>query len=385
MAKTKRTTYGSGSFRKRNNKYEYRVSFKDETGKLRYKSFTAKTKGGCYQRAEQFFLELERTKKGISAGDTIPKIMKDKYENDFQMNFIAEQGYSRNLEHLKILESYPIADKPIYEITVEDIEAYLRSIVHYSNSVIGKLYLQLKQAFKEGVRRGYITENLIEIHDIRKPNSNKTTKKVRGLTEAEQQAFVKALEEYRVPSHGQNYKQQLLIELYTGMRMGEINALAPSDVDFARNIIHVHKTVSRGLDSRSFISDTAKTEAGNRYVPINNMVRPILQEAIKDMKKNTDGVIFYDHRGKKLVDTAQVCSYFNRVCAKAGINITGQHCLRHTCATRCIEAGISAVVLKSWLGHTDIHVTLDTYSDVFDRLNHKSIEQYENYMATNQF
>lgn len=185
MAKTKRTTYGSGSFRKRNNKYEYRVSFKDETGKLRYKSFTAKTQGGCYQRAEQFFLELERTKKGISAGDTIPKIMKDKYENDFQMNFIAEQGYSRNLEHLKILESYPIADKPIYEITVEDIEAYLRSIVHYSNSVIGKLYLQLKQAFKEGVRRGYITENLIEIHDIRKPNSNKTTKKVRGLTEAE--------------------------------------------------------------------------------------------------------------------------------------------------------------------------------------------------------
>lgn len=81
------------------------------------------------------------------------------------------------------------------------------------------------------------------------------------------------------------------------------------------------------------------------------------------------------------IDTGQVCCYVNRVSKKSGLNITGQHCLRHTFATRCIEAGVSAVVLKTWLGHTDIHVTLDTYSDVFDRLNHKSVSQFEDYIA----
>ncbi|MCI7619940.1 MAG: hypothetical protein MST07_11150 [Firmicutes bacterium] len=63
MAKTKRTTYGSGSFRKRNNKYEYRVSFKDETGKLRYKSFTAKTKGAAISVLNSSFLNLNALRK----------------------------------------------------------------------------------------------------------------------------------------------------------------------------------------------------------------------------------------------------------------------------------------------------------------------------------
>ena len=49
--------------------------------------------------------------------------------------------------------------------------------------------------------------------------------------------------------------------------------------------------------------------------------------------------------------------------------MTGQHALRHTFATRCIEAGVSPLVLKNWLGHTNIHITLDTYADVFARMN----------------
>ena len=42
------------------------------------------------------------------------------------------------------------------------------------------------------------------------------------------------------------------------------------------------------------------------------------------------------------------------------------HMLRHTFATRCIENGISPVVLQKILGHSDIKVTLNTYTSVFD-------------------
>ena len=56
------------------------------------------------------------------------------------------------------------------------------------------------------------------------------------------------------------------------------------------------------------------------------------------------------------------------------------HMLRHTFATRSIEAGVSAVVLKTWLGHTDIHITLDTYADVFDSMHNISIERLDNYV-----
>ena len=54
--------------------------------------------------------------------------------------------------------------------------------------------------------------------------------------------------------------------------------------------------------------------------------------------------------------------------------------MRHTFATRCIESGVPAVVLKEWLGHTDIHITLDTYADVFTGLQNDSINKYETYL-----
>ena len=41
------------------------------------------------------------------------------------MNFIAEQGYNRNLEFLRILEDSPVSQIPIYDVTVDDLERYM--------------------------------------------------------------------------------------------------------------------------------------------------------------------------------------------------------------------------------------------------------------------
>lgn len=64
---------------------------------------------------------------------------------------------------------------------------------------------------------------------------------------------------------------------------------------------------------------------------------------------------------------------------KAGIEDRGQHALRHTFATRAIEAGVDPIVLRDWLGHTDIHITLDTYADVFTNLNRDAMQKFVEY------
>lgn len=88
----------------------------------------------------------------------------------------------------------------------------------------------------------------------------------------------------------------------------------------------------------------------------------------------------YDCVSKRVITTTQVNSYYKRVCSSVGIESSGQHALRHTFATRCIEAGIPAVVLKTWLGHKDIHMTLDTYTDVFQAMDNDAISKYDEHL-----
>lgn len=117
-------------------------------------------------------------------------------------------------------------------------------------------------------------------------------------------------------------------------------------------------------------------------MPFIDNAEKVLREALDAMQPNPEGLIFYDHKKNGLLTTNQVNCFFQRICEKADIEYNGQHALRHTFATRCIESGISVFVLKKWMGHTDIHVTLDTYADVFDSLNHKSMNMLQEYSET---
>ena len=54
--------------------------------------------------------------------------------------------------------------------------------------------------------------------------------------------------------------------------------------------------------------------------------------------------------------------------------------LRHTYATRFIEAGGSAKVLQKLLGHSKIETTLNTYASVFDTFKEDENQKYIEYM-----
>lgn len=59
------------------------------------------------------------------------------------------------------------------------------------------------------------------------------------------------------------------------------------------------------------------------------------------------------------------------------------HSLRHTFGTRCIESGMAPVVVQRLMGHTDIGVTLNTYTSVFDKFKENEVNKVNQYYLNN--
>lgn len=166
--------------------------------------------------------------------------------------------------------------------------------------------------------------------------------------------------------------------------MGEICALTPNDIDLDNQVIHVRNTITRGLDYKATVGSKTKTPRGVRDVPINNYLVDVLKTVLDNYVENEDNLLFYNENMKRPVSTQQTNDYFHRLCKSAGLQTTGgQHTLRHTFATRCIEADIPPEVIMTWLGHTDISITINTYCDVFAKRQNKAIDMFSAYCNEN--
>ena len=323
------------------------------------KTISAKTKKELAKKIEEFYKEVEENKLK-QENKTIVELLHD-FENDkLKKNLITPISHSRNLATISKLEEDYIGKIPIHQITVKDLNNFANTLVKYSNSVIEKIFIQLKKGFQLGIEQELITKNLV--NNIIKPKSNKKDKKISAFTLDEQRDFILLMK-------NSNYYMQYLIALNTGMRIGEINALHISDIDFVNKTININKTVSRDENYKEFINTQTKTDAGMRTVPIND----ILFNELKNFCDNKKGYLFSD---KKIISASSVNSDIKRVCSKSDIitQPVNTHMLRHTFATRCIESGMPAVVLSKLLGHTDISTTLNTYTDVFNEYKQEHFE-----------
>ena len=162
---------------------------------------------------------MEMLRSGVDPEATIPSILYERYHSDYKKNYVREQGYGRNLDSVKRIENSIIGSIPIAELRPHEIDLFLRSMTKYSNSSITKIYRQLRLAFEIAVEKGIIENNLMLSRDLRCPKSSKEDVKIRGLTVEEQKRLVEVMEAKKPPYGRNDYRLQLFIELYSGMRM----------------------------------------------------------------------------------------------------------------------------------------------------------------------
>jgi integrase/recombinase XerD len=147
----------------------------------------------------------------------------------------------------------------------------------------------------------------------------------------------------------------ILLLLRTGMRIGEALNLQPTDVDVNGRTVKIYE---------------GEKNATGRVVYLSEDARQAVADWLK-MRKAYKPYLFYSQGHNYLCyNSARVM--FKKYLHKAGLGDKGYtlHCLRHTCATELLNAGMRIECLQQLLGHSKLEVTR-----IYARLTDKTREQ----------
>lgn len=322
-----------------------------------------------YQKGNSLYAQNN----GIPLNLLIRSILEKKYAS----GVVKARTYLRTMETIRAMEKFDLLKKNIDEITSVDIQMYLNSLKNYSSSSIKKFISQLNQAYKFALNKGYIVQN--PMCDIISPRSNKKTRKIRALDLEEQKILTNYL--MNIPVKDEPYKVAFLMEMFLGIRIGECLALKPENIDLNKNLIIIEHSVTKDDDGNLIIDET-KTPASEREIPIPDFLRDLIIYQINLAKYHKDNLLFVDKNGN-IVNPMNANQQLQSSANRLGIKDITTHTLRHTYGTRCIESGMRAVAVQRLMGHTDIGVTLNTYTSIFNKYKLEELRKVNEYYIKN--
>lgn len=173
----------------------------------------------------------------------------------------------------------------------------------------------------------------------------------------------------------------VLLALSTGIRIGELCALQRKDISFENGLLHISATMQRiQVDDEKtrtkIIISEPKSACSIRDIPLSEQHIRFFRQYYENMPESA---FLLSGEIGRFVEPVTLRYYFGKITGACELENVHFHTLRHTFATRCVEAGVEIKTLSEILGHENVKITLDRYvhsSAEFKRDNMEKLLAY---------
>lgn len=164
------------------------------------------------------------------------------------------------------------------------------------------------------------------------------------------------------------YRTAILLDIFTGARLGELVGLEWSDIDLKNGIININKS-SQYLSEKGVFTKAPKTESSIRDVAIPDFIVSLLEEykLWYDEQKSIVGDFWHESNrlfvqdNGKPIHPSTISKWFEQFVKKIGLPVINFHGLRHTNATLLISQQVDVATVSARLGHAQITTTYNFY------------------------
>ena len=276
----------------------------------------------------------------------------------FVINIIAKEEFgSRRIDTVKL------SDAKLWLIKLqEDGRGY--STIHSVRGVV-------RPAFQMAVDDDLIRKNPFEFQLATVVVNDSVTRE--AITRKQEREFLRFVKE---DEHFKRYYDGIFILFKTGLRISEFCGLTITNLDFESRTINIDHQLQRKRNME-YVIETPKTSCGIRKIPMTDEVYECFKRIVSNRKKpkiepiidGYCGFLYLDKNDMPMVALhwekymQHICQKYNKIYRVQMPSVT-PHVCRHTYCSNMAKSGMNPKTLQYLMGHSDIGVTLNTYTHV---------------------
>lgn len=321
-------------------------------------------------RDQENTLVVKRAKgEALISTCTVYELVEDYIKLRTDVRNTTKKGYQTVLN---LLRKDPFGSRRINTIKVSDAKRWLIELQQKGRgySSIHSFRGVLRPAFQMAYEDEILTRNPFDF-ELASIILNDSVRRD-AISNRDEKRF---LEFTKNDDHFYRYYEGIYILFKTGLRISEFCGLTIDDIDFEKMTINIDHQLQQASAGKYIIVPT-KTNAGTRVLPMKEDVaecfRRIISNRLNKPKREPvidgkTGFLYYNEKGKPFVEW-KWAKIFEGIITKHNKTYKDElpkitpHICRHTYCTNMAKAGIVPKSLQYLMGHSEIAITMDTYT-----------------------